>query len=262
MHFTLPTAGGASRPLPRVAPTINRDEDLNEQERLTTSMMAQWFQRYKGKPGGWFSEDTGRVAAVFNFVFGAALIIFWMCWPKMFDFEGADWFFWVCFIVHAVVMLLVFLSRLFGRSDHIDTQDLSTKARQDFSADSVFQRIFNRVPFATTWQLVIVALANFIQCAVTLLALFVTMQACLAEGSYLHELKVVWTLAYVAMSLGVWFQMLSNTFLLDGIAGRDYPTPVCLSSFAFLFGCFCIPVFTVGYALYCAACCSGLWNGI
>ena len=92
--------------------------------------------------------------------------------------------------------------------------------------------------------------------------MFVIMQAMLSEGTYLHELKLAWTIAYVCQSLAVWLQILSDCLTLYLVYARTVRMPFLLSSLAGVLACFCVPVFTLGYALYCAACCSGDWGGL
>ena len=210
---------------------------------------------------GAFVVLAGRVASVFGFVFGLIVLICWAAEARMFDIHFSDWFFWLVWLVHAVALALAFLSRVTARCWRV----VAGRNGAAFDVGSTPYKIFTRDPYSSRCEGCIVGTLNFIQAAVVLLSMFVIMQAMLSEGTYLHELKLVWTLAYVCQSVAVWLQILSDCLTLYLVYARRNDSVHCaflLSSVAGVLACFCIPIFTFGYALYCASCCSGDWGGL
>ena len=218
---------------------------------------AHCYSCFSDTATGAFVVLAGRVAAAFGAVFGFIVLVFWASEPRMFDIHFSDWFFWVVWLVHAVALALAFLSRMTGRCWRVADGRL-----QPLDVGSTPYKVFTRDPFTNTCEGVLVGVANFVQAGLVIASMFVIMQAMLSEGTYLHELKLAWTIAYICQSLAVWLQILSDCLTLYLVYARTVRMPFLLSSLAGVLACFCVPVFTFGYALYAAACCSGDWGGL
>lgn len=237
----------------RAAPTENMDDDAAAATKVTT----HFYAYFDGSPTGKFVVHAGRTASVFGLAFGLVVLVFWAAEPRMFHIDAGDWFFWVVWVVHAAALCLAFLSRMTARcwriaSGHIAATDIGATP----------YKLFTRDPFSNRSEGCIVGTLNFAQAAVVIVSLFLIMQAMLQEGNYQHELKLAWTLAYIGQSVAVWLQILSDCLTLYLVYARRVRCAMLLSSLAGVLACFCIPFFTIGYSLYCAACCSGTWSGL
>ena len=137
---------------------------------------AHCYSCFSGTATGAFNVVAGRVAAVFGFVFGLVVLVFWASEPRMFDIHGSDWFFWVVWVVHTVALGLAFLSRLTGRCWRVDGGQ-----REVLDVGSTPYKVFTRDPFSSRIEGCLVGAANLVQAGVVLVSLFVVMQAMLSK---------------------------------------------------------------------------------
>ena len=270
VKFDLMKTGAA--PLRKTSPAYVDPEDFSHEERAAplqrmdddaaaaTKVATHFFAYFDGSPTGKFVVHAGRVASVFGIVFGLVVLLFWVAEPRMFHIDAGDWFFWVVWMVHAAALCLAFLSRMTARCWRIADGNESA-----IEIGTTPYKLFTRDPFSNRCEGCIVGTLNFAQAAVVIVSLFVIMQAMLSEGNYQHELKLAWTIAYICQSVAVWLQILCDCMTLYLVHSKRV-APVrsafLLSSLAGVLACFCIPIFTVGYSLYCAACCAGVWSGL
>ena len=218
---------------------------------------AHCYHCFSGTATGAFVVHAGRVASVFGFVFGLVVLVFWASEPRMLDLHLSDWFFFTVWAVHVVALGLAFLSRLTGRCWRV-----ADGHHEALGVGSTPYKVFTRDPFSSRTEGCLVGAANLLQAGVVLVSMFVIMQAMLSEDTYLHELKLAWTLAFVCQSVAVWLQILSDCLTLYLVYARSVRTPFLLSSLAGVLACFCLPIFAVAFSLYCASCCTGVWSGI
>lgn len=238
--------------------TISRN-DANKNVPAALKVTANCYERFAPGCTGSFVVHAGRIAGVFGFCFGFVVLVYWAAEPRMFHLDFGDWFFWTVWLWHAFALCVAFLSRVTGRCWRVDEKRVHT-----FDIGSTPYKIFTRDPFSGRCEGCLVGTFNFVQAAVVIVSMFLIMQAMLSEGNYQHELKLAWTIAYICQSVAVWIQILSDVLSLYLVyaSTADSYCPFLLSSISGLFACFVLPIFTVGYALYCAACCSGTWSGL
>ena len=236
--------------------TVARD-DVNKDAPAALKVTANCYERFARTCTGEFVVHAGRIAGVFGFCFGLVVLIFWAAEPRMFHIDFGDWFFWTVWTWHAFALCVAFLSRMTGRCWRVNEGRV-----QALDIGSTPYKIFTRDPFSGRCEGLLVGTCNGVQAAVVIVSMFLIMQAMLQENNYQHELKLAWTMAYLCQSLAVWLQILSDVLSLYLVYARSVYCPFLLSAIASVFACFFLPIFTIGYALYCAACCSGTWSGL
>lgn len=203
---------------------------------------------------------VGRSCSVFSFCFGILVLLVWAVEPPVFHIHFSDWMFWVVFLMHALVVLLTFISRVNLRSF------LAPKTKDVRNGSFLFRvavGILTRSESKTCCDTIFITVCLLIHAIVTILSLFVTMQAVLSESTYLHNLKIVYSLAFAAQSFAIWASTLGDLCALDQSEyKRGYGKAVVsqISSFASTLSYIPIPILGITYLVYCNVCCSGIWS--